>query len=117
MDREATRDSSGARVVGIVLGVLLLFGVVVFFAQGGSSLLGQAGPEVLVFFLLLVGLMVGGVLTIVHGSKRPAGAAVSGILGGLAFGVGGVLLGVLIFCLVILAAFQNFIESCSRCGR
>jgi hypothetical protein len=104
-DVDVRRDQRGTGGAGIGLGILLLFGVVLFFAGGGLGLLPDS-RGVLVFILLLVGLMVAGVLAIARGNK---------VLGGLAFGVAGALiLGVLVTLLVILAAVWTLLETCSK---
>jgi hypothetical protein len=66
--------------------------------------------------VLVLGSIVAGVLAITYGSKNRTATTVSGIVGGLAFGAGAVLLVVLLFCLAALAAFQNFLETC-KCGK
>jgi hypothetical protein len=119
LDRAAHRHNNGSRVVAIVLGVLVVFGIILFFAMGGVDLVNASkeGPAVLGIGVLVLGAIVAGVLAIACNSKNPTATAVSGIVGGVAFGAGAVLLVVLLFCLAALAAFQNFIETCSKCGR
>jgi predicted RNA-binding Zn-ribbon protein involved in translation (DUF1610 family) len=116
LDRAAHRDNNGSRAVAIVLGVLVVLGIILFFALGGVDLVNASkeGPGVLGIGVLALGAIVVGVLAIAYNSKNPTATAVSGIVGGVTFGVGAVLLVVLLSCLAALAAFQNFIETCGK---
>jgi hypothetical protein len=116
VDIDVRRDSNGGIIVAAVLGGLLLLGVVMFFAMDGPKLVGSSkdGPTVLAVGVVILGLVVGGCVAIAIGVKKKEATLVSGILGGAAVGTGIVLLFVLLACLSIVAAIDNFFQTCSK---
>lgn len=119
LERDVRRDSRAGLIVTITLAAFLLIGIILFLAHGGMALVGASkeGTSVVVIGGVMLLGIVAGVGAIAFRSKNRAVTAVSGVLGGLAVGAGAVLLVTLLMCLALLAAFQNFLETCSKCGR
>jgi hypothetical protein len=114
LERDVRRDSTGGHIFASVLGGIVLVGIILFFVFGGGELV-SGSPEGPVIVLIggtaLVGLAVG-LCVLGYKSKNPTTRTVSGVLGGLAIGAGGVALVVLLMCFAIMASITNFLTSC-----
>jgi hypothetical protein len=115
LDREVRQDSLGGGCAAVAVAVLVLLGVVLFFSQGdiGLVLAGRGGsPAVLVVVVIVVGGILGGLVALASGRK-----AVSGVVSGMAAGVGVVLVTVVVVCLAVVAVVAAFFEACGKLGK
>jgi hypothetical protein len=118
-DVEVRRDSKGAVLCLVVIGVLVLIGVGLFAASGGFAVVSasKAGPAILLLGLVVLVVIGAGTGILLFGSKSPTTKVVSGVLGGLAAAATVALVFVLIILAAIAAVFVSILETCGKCGR
>lgn len=115
LEDDVTQDTTGGMVVAIVLGGLLLLGIIVFFVMDGPRILSKSkdGWVFGVGGVVLVLVLIGSVAVAIK-SRNKTASLVSGVVGGVTFGVGLVGLVVLLACLAIMAAINDFFNTCAK---
>jgi amino acid transporter len=104
VDVEVSRDSHGGLIAGILLGVFLLIGGILFISSGGIKMVtaSKEGPAVFGIGILVLGSILAGTVFVVSTSKNRVVTAVTGVFGGLLLGAGVIVLLIILFCLGIL---------------
>jgi hypothetical protein len=101
LEGDVQRDTTGGIIVASVLGGLLLLGIILFFAMDGPRMLGKDQDAHAGFIMggsAVVLVMVGATVAALTARNKTV-SLVSGLVGGIVFGVGVVFMAFSLFCI------------------